>query len=485
MFRREFSEDSWALWRAVIVAAFGGDLTEAEANLLYPYVERDTLPADLRELWMIIGRRGGKDAVAAFIACYLACSRNWLAEFPKGEKIVGMIICPDRDQGSVALSKMRAYCDSVPEFNRLIESALKESITFRNGITVKIHAASFRSIRGFTVPFAILDEIAFFRSDDSANPDTEIINALKPAMLTIKNRLLIGISSPYARRGELYKKFKDHYGQEAPSILVVKGPTQAFHPQADPKEIQDAFDEDAVKAGSEYGSLDGGINFRMDVEGYVSLEAVQACVVTGLREAPRAMGYGYFGFADPSGGSSDSFTGAVAHRDRQGMIHLDAIREYKPPFSPVAVTKELCDFFKAYHIGLVKGDHYGGEWPTEQFRKNGVEYEVSEKNKSEIYGESLPILNSARCRLLDNPRLVNQLTNLERRTSRSGKDSIDHQPGGHDDVANAAMGAVLMAAEGCEVGVVSGTKKSAAGLTKGDYSGGNGHSMSSSIRGGF
>ena len=38
-------------------------------------------------------------------------------------------------------------------------------------------------------------------------------------------------------------------------------------------------------------------------------------------------------------------------------------------------------------------------------------------------------------------RLVSQICGLERRTSRAGKDSIDHGPGGHDDLANAVAGA--------------------------------------------
>ena len=60
----------------------------------------------------------------------------------------------------------------------------------------------------------------------------------------------------------------------------------------------------------------------------------------------------------------------------------------------------------------------------------------------------LPILNSGRVELLDHPRLATQLTGLERRTARSGKDSIDHAPGGHDDVANAVAGALMLAAFG-------------------------------------
>jgi hypothetical protein len=45
----------------------------------------------------------------------------------------------------------------------------------------------------------------------------------------------------------------------------------------------------------------------------------------------------------------------------------------------------------------------------------------------------LPLINSGAVDLLDHDRLVLQLTSLEKRTSRGGRDSIDHPPGGHDD----------------------------------------------------
>jgi hypothetical protein len=41
--------------------------------------------------------------------------------------------------------------------------------------------------------------------------------------------------------------------------------------------------------------------------------------------------------------------------------------------------------------------------------------------------------------------MVSQFVGLERRTSRGGRDSIDHAPGGHDDVANAVAGAAWLA----------------------------------------
>ena len=50
------------------------------------------------------------------------------------------------------------------------------------------------------------------------------------------------------------------------------------------------------------------------------------------------------------------------------------------------------------------------------------------------------MLNSGNVELLDSPRLLAQILGLERRVARGGQDSIDHAPGSHDDVANAAAG---------------------------------------------
>jgi hypothetical protein len=66
--------------------------------------------------------------------------------------------------------------------------------------------------------------------------------------------------------------------------------------------------------------------------------------------------------------------------------------------------------------------------------------------KSQLYLDLLPLVNATACVLLDDDRLVRQLISLERRTGRgTGRDIIDHPPGGHDDLANAAAGALVMA----------------------------------------
>ncbi len=134
---------------------------------------------------------------------------------------------------------------------------------------------------------------------------------------------------------------------------------------------------------------------------------------------------------------------------------LDAVREVKPPFSPENVVASFVATLRGYRIVTIQGDRYGGEWPREQFQKFGIRYEPSERNRSEIYVELLPLINSRRVDLLDDKRMIGQLVQLGRRTSRVGKDAIDHPPGQHDDRINAAAGAIVFAATGKKPMVIS------------------------------
>jgi hypothetical protein len=149
----------------------------------------------------------------------------------------------------------------------------------------------------------------------------------------------------------------------------------------------------------------------------------------------------YIGFADPSGGSSDSFTLAIGHHDLNAQsVILDCVREHKLPFSPEQVVSEYATLLKSYRVHTITSDKYAGSWVTEQFSKFGITCEQSARPKSELYVDLLPLINSARISLIDHPKLVNQLCGLERRTSRSGRDTIDHVLGGHDDLANVLAG---------------------------------------------
>jgi len=134
---------------------------------------------------------------------------------------------------------------------------------------------------------------------------------------------------------------------------------------------------------------------------------------------------------------------AVAHRSKDKAI-VDLVKAWKPPFDPREVTKECADILKPYRIRTVTGDNYGGEWPVGEFRKHGIVYQLSELNRSQLYLNLMPVLNSKRCELPDDQRMIEELRRLERRRGRSGKDSIDHPAYGGSN-ANSVAGAINIA----------------------------------------
>jgi len=121
------------------------------------------------------------------------------------------------------------------------------------------------------------------------------------------------------------------------------------------------------------------------------------------------------------------------------------VREIPAPFDPESATEEFAKLLKSYRLSRVTGDRYAGEWCRQAFEKRGICYTPSEAPKSALYTDLLPKLNSRMIRLVDNSRLINQLAALERKTSRGGKDTIDHPPAGHDDVANVVAGVAYCA----------------------------------------
>jgi len=158
-----------------------------------------------------------------------------------------------------------------------------------------------------------------------------------------------------------------------------------------------------------------------------------ATVMRGVYELPYDPNHFYTAFADSAGGTGgDSYTLAITF-NKDGIIHLAKLVEVRPIFQPAKVTAMLAVVCKAYHVNLVTSDLYAGGFPEEQWKLNGITWQKSERNKSEIYHEFLPLLNSSKVRLLDDKRMFNQLIQ-----------QIDHPANAHDDCINAVAGAALL-----------------------------------------
>jgi hypothetical protein len=235
----------------------------------------------------------------------------------------------------------------------------------------------------------------------------------------------------------LWEVYKRHHANDSSNILVWQADSLTMNPTLSEKKIKQAYEEDAAGASADFGA-----QFRADIESFITSEALEAVIVPGRYELLRMANTSYTAFVDPSGGSKDAFTLGISHLEGETRI-LDCIRCVTPPFSPEAVVKDFAKTLKSYGMHTVTGDRYGGEWPRERFQIHGIYYKCADKPKSDIYRELLPLVNSDKVELLDNDLLQCQLLYLERRTARSGKDSIDHPPGAHDDIANAAAGSLV------------------------------------------
>ncbi|OPH82430.1 hypothetical protein B2M20_12400 [Nitrobacter vulgaris] len=429
--------ESWLAWRAFIAAAFGLPMSAEQLAIYRSCTGRTEPPSQqMRTMVLVVGRRGGKSRILALIAVWLACFVDHSKYLDAGELGVVQVLAADRDQAKVLLRYVKAFLHRVPMLHRMIKRASQVGIELSNSIAIEITTSSYRAVRGRTVVAALCDEIAFWSSENSVNPDQEVINAIKPAMATIPSSMLLIASSPYSRRGVLYRMHKQYHGVDDALTLSWQAPTDVMNPTIDRDFLDQQYSEDAASASAEYGA-----QFRSDIEAFINREAIEA-VTSDEHERPYLSEFQYHAFVDPAGGSGrDSFTLALAHVEG-GFSVLDVIREVRPPFSPEATVQMMAELLKAYSIRKIVGDRYAGEWPREQFSKHGITYEPSARPKSQIYSEFLPLLNSKRCLLLDHQKLFSQLVALERRTARGGKDSIDHAPNGHDDVANAAAGVI-------------------------------------------
>jgi hypothetical protein len=432
---------TWSAWLVFLSALFGLPLDQEQAAVWRGCTGRDALPSKaFSEAWLVCGRRSGKSFVLALLGVFIACFRDFRPYLGPGEKAVIEIVAADRKQARQVLRFVRGLL-AAPVLARRVKNDTADAIELESDAVIEVVTAS-HAVRGYTVAAALCDELAFWPSEDASTPDVEIVAALRPAMATIPNALLICASSPDARRGALWDAYKRHWGKDDPGVLVWCAPTLMMNPSVPQRVIDDAYEADPASAGAEYGA-----EFRTDVETFVAREVVEACVALGVRERRPLPDCDYQGFVDPSGGSADSMTLAIGHRDGDAVV-IDALRERRPPFSPDDVCAEFAALLKSYRVMKVTGDRYAGLWPTERLSVHGIGYEAAERPKSDLYRDMLPLINARRIDLLDDKKLVAQLCGLERRTSRAGKDSIDHAPNGHDDVINAVAGcaSVLQAA---------------------------------------
>ena len=247
----------------------------------------------VEEFVAVVGRRGGKSRATAAVAAYLSGLCDHRDVLAPGERGVLLCVAPDQRQAKITLDYCTAALEGSPILRQLIANRTADTLSLTNGIDVEVRAASFRRLRGPTYVAVIADEAAFWYVDEggSANPDSEILSAVRPGLATTGGMLAI-ISSPYARRGEVWEAYRTNYGPTGdPLILVAQGTSRELNPTLSQSVVDRALERDPAAATAEYLA-----EFRRDIETFVSREAVLACVVPGLYEGRPQHNFRYAGF---------------------------------------------------------------------------------------------------------------------------------------------------------------------------------------------
>jgi hypothetical protein len=444
IFEPWFRGSSWDGWRSVLKATAALPMTDSEIEFFRSVSGGREPPRKRpREAWIVAGRRAGKDSAVSLIAAHAAATFRPKGILRPGERALVACVAPDKETGKIVQRYIRAFFESIPSLAEMITRTTDETLELRNMVDVTVMTSNFKLVRGRPILCAILDEVALMPPDDSASPDVELYAALLPGMATIPQAQLFGISSPYAKKGLLYKKYTDGFGSDSDDVLVVQAPSHVLNPILDTRDRDRQMIEDPARARAEWLA-----EFRSDLVAFIDPATGDRCVVKGRAELAPVAGAAYVAAVDPSGGSSDSMTLAIAHSEGDDRGILDFVREWPAPFSPQQVVGEIVEVLRRYNVTSVVGDAYAGQWAREPFRNHRIEYQLADHTRSAAYLTLLPAINSGKVELLDNRRMIAQLCALERRVARSGRDSVDHPAtkGAHDDLINSAALALVSAA---------------------------------------
>jgi hypothetical protein len=435
---------SWFGWRTLLIAAAGEELTDEERIEFKRLTARAREPARIcNELVVIAGRRAGKSMAMACFNIWVSALCDHRDVLAPGEVGVALIISRDQRVSKVILNYVDGILRGSEVLASMIANRVADAIELTNGISIEVRPANSKTLRGPTYISITCDEIAFwFTSVDFANPDVEILAAVRPGRLTTGGPVML-ISSAYSKHGELFDAFTKYYGADGPSdILVAYATSRDLNPSLPQEEIDRALEKDPVRNRAEYLS-----EWRSDVEGFIAREMVEACVKDYV-ELPPQPGISYRCGFDPASGvpDGDSLAIVISHKDGDRAV-IDAIREVRPPFNFFEVVetilKPLC---KSYRIYKIVGDAWAGELARVPVRKAGIGYDLSEKSASELYVDPfLPMLNAGKIDLPKHDRAVTQICQLERSIVRSGREQITHPTRGHDDISNAIALAVDLA----------------------------------------
>jgi hypothetical protein len=165
----------------------------------------------------------------AVLLVYIACLVDHSVYLNVGERAVALLLAQNQKQAAISLNYIGGIIDASPMLRAMVASRTADTISLTNGVDLEVRASSHKGVRGVTSVAVLTDELAFWNTD-GVDTDAAVLNALRPSLATIGGMLVV-LSSPYAKCGELWDLYQKHYGADGdPRIVIAKGASRDLNP---------------------------------------------------------------------------------------------------------------------------------------------------------------------------------------------------------------------------------------------------------------
>jgi len=412
---------------------YGLPLDETQLEIYRRACGRDAyVPQEQNEMDVIAGRRSGKTGyIAAPIVCFEALRDHGL---PRGERGYVLLIAPVIAQARIGFRFIRKYFLGSRTLSQYVFKIRGDEIELRNGVVIACVACSYVTVRGMTVVAAVCDEMAFWQHEEiAASPEEEVLEALRPAMATVKRAKLLKISTPFRKEGTLYRDFQRRAELDYP---VWQCSTAEMNPSIQTSVLAKERQRNLERFEREYNA-----QFTENIISWIAPEVLDACIVRGRTELPRVENVTYVAAVDPAFVRND-FALAILHRPANGPLVVDRVERWagtkKVPLGYEWVCEEILHIVKEYGIHRVLGDQYCAPVIQQHLQKLGISYKpftFGARTRADLFGNLKHALVQRKIELLDDPVLLHQLRALEEHAAAGGNVDIRPSYNQKDDVA--------------------------------------------------
>jgi hypothetical protein len=370
----------------LLKALYGSPLSTAELGIYTACTGRAKyVPTDYPEVSVISGARSGKDSrVAAPTALYEAAFGGHEQYLAPGEQAVIACVAQDRRGANILRGYILGLINSRAYLRELLDGEpTADEIKFKNRVSIVCFPSTMRSIRGWSIPVAIMDELAFFRWEGAADSDVEIQTSLRRGGINFPRTKLLKISTPYLRSGVLADDFKNHFGSDSQDVLVWKAPSILMNPSLKAERLAREQRLDPVRYDREYNA-----EFSDDVDAFLNSAWIDHAVSRNIYQRAYQPSLRYIAAIDQSGLRVDDFVLAIGHMQHEVFV-LDLLKVWRARSGATvdltAIVSEIVSIARLYECDRVIGDRSAAPWVGSKFADQRFQFVESEQDTTSCY----------------------------------------------------------------------------------------------------